>query len=72
MNVLAIMPRGFNIDPRRIYVVGASIGGVGAIHLASKYRDLWAAVGAISPAITSNIPEEFESFDAAPVVVLHG
>jgi predicted peptidase len=72
MNVLDIMRAGFNIDPRRIYVVGASIGAVGAVHLASKYRDVWAAIGVISPAITSNLPEEFESFDALPVVVLHG
>lgn len=72
MNVLRMARAEFNIDPRRIYVAGASMGGVGAVHLASKYKDLFAAVGVISPAITSNIPEEFDSYDGAPVVVLHG
>jgi predicted peptidase len=72
MKVLDLVRAEFNIDPRRIYAVGASMGGVGAVHLASKYPDLWAAIGVISPAITANLPEEFESFTATPVVVLHG
>lgn len=72
MNVLEKVRAEYNIDPRRIYVVGASMGGVGAVHLASKYPELWAAIGVISPAITSNVPEEFENYDGAPVVVLHG
>jgi predicted peptidase len=72
MNVMGIVRNEFNIDPQRIYVVGASMGGVGAVYLATKYRDQWAAVGVISPAITTNTPAEFEGYDAAPVIVLHG
>lgn len=72
MNVLEKVRAEYNIDPRRIYVVGASMGGVGAVHLASKYPHLWAAIGVISPAITSNVPEEFEDYAGAPVVVMHG
>jgi predicted peptidase len=72
MAVLALMRAEFNIDPRRIYVAGASMGGVGAVHLASKYPDLWAGVGVVSPAITANIPEEFSSYSAPPVTVFHG
>jgi predicted peptidase len=72
MNVLGMVRAEFNIDPRRIYLVGASMGGVGAVHLASKYPELWAAIGVISPAITANVPEEFENYAGAPVVVLHG
>jgi predicted peptidase len=72
MNVLGLVRAEYNIDPRRIYVVGASMGGVGAVHLAVKYPGLWAAIGVISPAITSNVPEEFVDYAGAPVVVLHG
>jgi predicted peptidase len=72
MNVLGLVRAEYNIDPARIYVVGASMGGVGAVHLAAKYPELWAAIGVISPAITSNVPEEFENYAGAPVVVLHG
>jgi predicted peptidase len=72
MNTLAMARAEFNVDPRRIYVMGASMGGVGAAHLAMKYKDIWAAVGIISPAITDNVPEEFQRYDAAPVIVLHG
>lgn len=72
MNVLAIARAEFNVDPRRIYVMGASMGGVGAVHLAMKYPDLWAAVGVVSPAITANVPDVFVNYNAAPVIVLHG
>jgi poly(3-hydroxybutyrate) depolymerase len=72
MNVMGLARAEFNIDPRRIYVAGASMGGVGAVHLAMKYKDIWAAVGVISPAITANVPEVFTGYDAAPVLVLHG
>lgn len=72
MAVLALMQTEFNIDPRRIYVAGASMGGVGAVHLASKYPEIWAAAGVVSPAITANIPEEFTNYRAPPVTVFHG
>jgi predicted peptidase len=72
MKVLALARAEFNVDPRRIYVAGASMGGVGAVHLAMKHKEIWAAVAAISPAITGNVPQVFTSYDAAPVLVLHG
>lgn len=72
MSVLAMVRAEFDIDPGRIYVAGASMGGVGAVHLASKYKDLWAGVAAISPAITENVPDEFSSYATTPLIVLHG
>ena len=50
MNVLAMMLKEFNIDENRIYLVGHSMGGAGAIFLGQKYKDKWAAVAAIAPA----------------------
>lgn len=50
MNVLAMMRKEFNIDPRRIYLTGHSMGGAGTLFLAAKHANLWAAVAPIAPA----------------------
>jgi predicted peptidase len=51
MNVLSFMRAEFNIDDKRMYVMGTSMGGAGAMYLAAKHPHLWAAVGAGAPAI---------------------
>ena len=43
--------------PRRIAVMGISMGGHGALLLAEKYPRLFAAVAAISPAIWTSYPQ---------------
>jgi dienelactone hydrolase len=50
MNVLAMVRKEFNIDDRRIYLMGHSQGGGGARHLAEKYSDIWAGVALLAPA----------------------
>jgi predicted esterase len=50
LNVLAIARHEFNIDPRRTYLMGHSMGGAGALFLGQKYADQWAAIAAIAPA----------------------
>lgn len=50
MNVLAMMREEFNIDSKRIYLTGHSMGGAGAFFLASKHANLWAAVAPVAPA----------------------
>jgi poly(3-hydroxybutyrate) depolymerase len=49
MNVLAIIRREFNIDDHRIYLMGHSQGGAGALHIADKHSPIWAAVAGLSP-----------------------
>ena len=51
MNVLAMVREEFNIDDRRIYIVGHSQGGGGARHLAEKYPSIWAGVALLAPAL---------------------
>jgi dienelactone hydrolase len=51
MNVLAMVRKEFNIDDRRIYMMGHSQGGGGAAHLAEKYSDIWAGVALLAPAL---------------------
>jgi len=50
MTVLQIAKSQFNIDPSRVYLVGHSMGGAGAIFLGQKHAEQWAAIAAIAPA----------------------
>jgi dipeptidyl aminopeptidase/acylaminoacyl peptidase len=49
MNVLDAMRKEFNVDERRIYLMGHSMGGSGTLYLASKHSQIWAAIAAIAP-----------------------
>jgi len=73
MNVLDLMRHEFNVDDTRIYIMGQSMGGAGALYLGIKHPDLWAAVGASAPAITrAHQASELESAVGVPIIVLHG
>lgn len=50
MNVMDIARKEFNIDAKRIYLTGHSMGGAGTLFLAAKHANLWAAVAPIAPA----------------------
>jgi poly(3-hydroxybutyrate) depolymerase len=50
MNVLGMMRKEFNIDPKRIYLTGHSMGGAGTCFLGSKHADICAAVAPVAPA----------------------
>jgi dienelactone hydrolase len=49
MNVLEMVRKEFNVDDHRIYILGHSQGGAGALHLADKYSSIWAAGAMLSP-----------------------
>ena len=49
MTVLDMMRKEFNVDERRIYIMGHSMGGSGTLYLASKYPQIWAAAAPIAP-----------------------
>ncbi len=48
--VLEIVRKEFNVDDRRIYLMGHSLGGGGALYMGEKYADKWAAVAPLAPA----------------------
>jgi len=50
MNVLEIIRKEFNVDERRTYIMGHSMGGAGAMYLGVKYAANWAGIGAMAPA----------------------
>jgi len=50
MTVLDMIRKEFNVDDKRIYIMGHSMGGAGALYLGVKHADIWAGIGAIAPA----------------------
>jgi predicted esterase len=50
MNVLEMALKEFKVDENRIYLMGHSMGGGGALHLGEKYSSIWAAVAGVAPA----------------------
>ena len=50
MAVLDMIRKEFNVDERRIYLMGHSMGGAGTYYLGSKHGQIWAALAPIAPA----------------------
>lgn len=73
MNVIAIVRKEFKVDPKRMYVMGHSMGGAGALYMGAAHSDLWAAVGAAAPA-SGLRRERLEAMKAAniSVIIVHG
>lgn len=49
MTVLDMIRKEFNVDERRIYLMGHSMGGSGTLYLGAKHPEIWAAVAANAP-----------------------
>jgi dipeptidyl aminopeptidase/acylaminoacyl peptidase len=50
MTVLDMARKEFNVDPKRIYLTGHSMGGAGTLFLGAKHASIWAAVAPVAPA----------------------
>jgi predicted esterase len=72
LGVLEIVRKEFNVDDSRTYLFGHSMGGAGTYHLAVKYPEKWAAIGAQAPAAFSLDPNSLGTIPAMPVIVIHG
>jgi poly(3-hydroxybutyrate) depolymerase len=72
LNVLELISKEFDVDDRRTYLMGHSMGGAGTFHLGVKYPDKWAALAAIAPAAFSLDPNSIATIPAMPVIVVHG
>jgi predicted peptidase len=70
MNVLAMMRREYNVDPRRIYLSGHSMGAAGAMYLGSKHADIWAAIAPIDGGAKFGRPDVLKPLKDAGVAVL--
>jgi len=72
MNVLGLIREEFEIDARRTYLMGHSMGGAGTFYLGTKYPENWAALAAIAPAAFGLDPESIATVPDMPVVIVHG
>ena len=75
MNVIAMVRKEFNVDDKRIYIMGHSMGGAGALFLGSKYATMFAAVGAEAPAaFWQTRKETMQALKDAkvPVIIVQG
>ena len=77
MNVLGMVRKEFNVDEKRIYLMGHSMGGAGTLFLGSKYASMWAAIGAEAPAdfaMNNNRQEILQKMRDAnlPVMIVQG
>jgi len=75
MNVIAMVRKEFKIDDKRIYIMGHSMGGAGALYLGSKYPKMFAAVAAEAPAaFWQTRKETLQPMKDArvPVMIVHG
>jgi predicted peptidase len=72
MNVLSLIRQEFNVDERRIYLMGHSMGGAGTFHLAVKYADKWAATASIAPAAFGMQPTSLAAIPDMPMMIVHG
>ena len=71
MNVLALVRKEFNINEKRIYLMGHSMGGGGTWHLGATYPDIWAGLGPIAPASPRSM-EGLDKITHIPVIVIQG
>ena len=71
MNVFDIVKKDFNIDPKRTYLAGQSMGGGGTFYIGIKHPEIWAALAAADPAVTGG-PEQLQAIPKMPVIVIQG
>lgn len=65
--------RAFNVDPRRIYLAGHSMGGYGVFIVGPRHPEDWAAVLAASGGMTSEtLPTALRGLQNVPVYLVVG
>jgi predicted esterase len=69
LEVLRLMKEAYNVDETRIYLIGHSMGAIGAWALAAKYPQIWAALAAFSG---TGAPSLADNMKSIPQVVVHG
>ncbi len=69
LETVRLMRGHYNVDPDRIYLIGHSMGAIGAWHLGAKYPEMWAALG---PFAGTGSPATVTRMKGIPQIVVHG
>ncbi len=73
MKVLDIVRQEYRVDPKRIYLMGHSMGGFGTWFLGQKHADLWAALAPMSGINENGLKElDIRKLARKPVLVAVG
>lgn len=72
MNVLERTLEEFPVDRDRVFLMGHSMGGGGALHLAMTYPDRWAGLAPVAPAIYTDPTDGAMAIRHLPVILLQG
>ncbi|MGA0806711.1 MAG: serine aminopeptidase domain-containing protein [Pseudohongiellaceae bacterium] len=74
LDVLAMIRDEFQVDPKRTYLLGHSMGGAGTLYLGAKHAANWAAIAAIAPAaFRLEPPATLDAVkDTLPILVVTG
>jgi len=72
LNVLGIIRKEFNIDERRIYLMGHSQGGGGALRIAENHPEPWAAVALLAPGVFGFQATEQSNIKNIPLYITVG
>jgi len=72
LDVIDLVRKEFKVDDRRTYVMGHSMGGAGALYLAIKYPQRWAAAAALAPAAFTVDREGLGKIPKMPIMLIHG
>lgn len=70
--VLDMVRKEFNVDDRRIYLMGHSLGGGGALHMGEKYGEKWAAVAPLAPAAFGFEWTALSKLRNVPLLIMQG
>lgn len=71
LNVIDIVKKEFRIDTSRVFALGHSMGGAGAIFLAAKHPSLFAAIAGVASSSRAN-DVSLVSLAKIPVLLMHG
>ena len=72
LEVVDLIGKEFKVDADRTYLMGHSMGGAGALYLAIKYPQRWAAVAALAPAAFAVDREGLTRIPRMPIMLVHG
>jgi predicted esterase len=69
LEVLRLMKAAYNVDDSRIYLMGHSMGAIGAWAMGSKYAPTWAAIVAFSGVGAATLADNMKTI---PHFIVHG
>ena len=72
LEVIELVRKEFKVDDDRTYVMGHSMGGAGALYLAIKYPQRWAAAVALAPAAFTVDAQGLGKIPKMPIMLVHG